>query len=189
MDTQPAETNPETTVDNVDETVTDEVTTEAAEQKVIDWQAEAEKLKAESRKHEARAKENFELAKKWKEYEDSQKSEDEKLVEELAKVKAENAAIKAEALIKTIASEKNIPSKALKLLTGSTREELEASADEILSIISESAQPNKPQPNPEQGKPAGTSGQIFKDELKNMSAAEIMKAKSEGRLDDMLGNK
>lgn len=189
MDTTNAETNTETDIDNVNDTVTDEATTDAAEQKEVDWKAEAEKLKAESRKHEARAKENFELAKKWKELEDSKKTEDEKLNEELNKTKAELAALKAEALIKTVASEKNIPSKALKLLTGSTREELEASADEILSIISESAQPNKPQPNPEQGKPAGTSGQITKDELKTMSAAEIMKAKADGRLDDVLGNK
>lgn len=189
MDTTNAETNPETPVDNVDETVTDEVTTDAAEQKEVNWQAEAEKLKAESRKHEARAKENFEYAKKWKELEDSQKSESEKLNEKLAALEAENAKMKTEALINAVASEKNIPSKALKLLTGSTREELEASADEILSIISESAQPTKPLPNPEQGKPAGTSGQISKDELKNMSAAEIMAAKKDGRLDDVLGNK
>lgn len=150
MDELNPETNIETPVDNVEENV-NEVNSDAAEQKEIDW-------KAEARKHEARAKENFELAKKWKEYEESQKTEDEKRAEELAKTRLELEELRTESLKKDIAAEKGVPTKALKYLSGSTREELEAQADEILSIITESATTKQnTKVNPEQGKPNGNT--------------------------------
>jgi hypothetical protein len=169
---------------SVEETVAEEtVNNDAAEQTDIDWKKEARKWEQYAKANKA----DKELADKWREYESSQKTEHEKLAEELAKEKAEAAQARATLLKYELATEKNLPADALKLLKGSTREELEEEADILLSLLSESVKPKQPQPNPEQGKPAGTSGQISKDELKNMSAQEIMAAKKEGRLDDVLG--
>lgn len=145
MDNETPE-NIETPVDSVEENV-EQVDNEAAEQETINW-------KAQARKHEERAKANFEDAQKWREYLESQKSEDEKREEELARTRLELEELRSASIKKDIALEKAIPTTLLKYLTGTTREELEAQADELLSVIAESAKPNS-KPNPEQGKPIG----------------------------------
>ena len=171
----------ETTAEEVaTDTVNDNET--AAEQKTdIDW-------KAQARKWEARAKADKELADKYRQYEESQKTEYEKLQEELARFKAE---AESATLAKTkleVASEKQLPKEALDLLVGSSREELEAKAEALLSLIGKSVKPSI-QPNPEQGKPANSSNQITsREQLKDMAAAEIMEAKATGRLDTLLKN-
>ena len=147
--------------------------------------------KREARKWEQRAKEAQafkDAADKWREYEQSQKSEHEKLAEKLTA--AERAASEATARLTRyeVAAQKGIPAEALDLLSGSTREELESAADKLLSLIAEQAKPKSPIPDANQGKPAPASvGQIDEATLKTMSPAEIMKAKAEGRLDQLLG--
>lgn len=150
-------------------------------------QTEGTNWKEQSRKWEARAKADKALADKWREYESSQKTDYEKLVEELTAAKTEAASATANLIKYEIAAEKQLPANALALLKGATREELEAEADILLTLIADPAKPKQPQPNPEQGKPAGTNGQISKEELSNMKPAEIMAARREGRLDDILG--
>lgn len=147
--------------------------------------------KAEARKWEKRAKEANsykEAADKWREYEASQKPIQERLAEELATAKAEAESARTTLLRYEVAGEKNIPAEAVKLLSGSTREELEEAADALLSLMALS-KPNTPKPNELQGKPAAhIPGQITNpDELKDMSPAEIMAAKKDGRLDSLLG--
>lgn len=97
----------------------------------IDW-------KAESRKWEARAKENLTAAKanegaaqRLAEIEESQKTEAQKLQEERDQAKADLAAERTARLRAEVAAEKGIPAN---LLSGSTQEELEASADALLAF-------------------------------------------------------
>lgn len=102
--------------------------------------AEAEKWKALSRKNEEQAKANAEKAKKYDELEEANKSEQEKLLaraEAAEKWRADREAKDAAAATAAeVAKEKGVPVSALR---GSSREELEAHADELLTIL-----PKKP---------------------------------------------
>jgi hypothetical protein len=150
-------------------------------------QTEKTDWKAEARKWETRAKADYEAANKWREYENSLKPEQERVKEELASVKAEAEAAKIALMKYEVATSKNLSPEALELLTGSTKEELEAKAEALLSLIDKSVKP-KVQPNPEQGKPVNSTDQILNREvLATMTAEEIMIAKKEGRLDTLLG--
>lgn len=118
----------------------------------IDWKAEARKW--ENRAKSAKA--DSEAAAKWREYEASLKPVQERLAEELAEAKA----VASENALKLkryeIANRKAIPADAIDLLTGQTDDELEASADKLLSLIAnQSKSPSKPDVN--QGKPANNS--------------------------------
>ena len=154
----PEETNIETTtVDNVDINVTPDNTEATAETALeIDYKAKYEETLAHSRKWETRAKTDKELADKWREYELASKPEAERIAEELNTLRAEKALFESEKLKNDVAASKNMPSKLLPFLSGSTREELETQADELLSVLNESAKP-KSLPNPEQGKPNGNT--------------------------------
>jgi len=157
MDNANPETNIESTeVDNVNNVTTDNTEAPAETAETVDYKAKYEETLAHSRKWETRAKTDKELADKWREYENAQKPEAERMAEELAALRAEKALFEAEKLKNDVAASKNIPSKALKFLSGSTREELEAQADELLSVLNESAK-SKTLPNPEQGKPNGNT--------------------------------
>lgn len=141
-------TNPEPT--EIDEPVTDpqgDVTPD------IDW-------KAEARKWEKRAKDangDRELANKWREYEASLKPEQERLAEDLVAARAEAESARISLLRYEIAAEKQIPGDAIKLLNGSTREELEDAADALVALIAAQSKPKSPKPDPSQGKPANGS--------------------------------
>lgn len=98
--------------------------------------AEAEKWKALSRKNEEQAKANAEKAKKFDELEEANKTEQEKLLaraeaaeKKLSEREAKDAAAATAA---EVAKEKGVPVSALR---GSTKEELEAHADELLAIL------------------------------------------------------
>lgn len=163
-------------------------TEETPAPEVAEPQGDATDWKAEARKWEARAKADHEVANKWREYEASQKTEHEKLADELARERAEAAQAKAELLRLRIASEKGITGDATKLLKGSTEDELNAEADLLLSLIADQSKPKGPKPDEHQGKPAPASlGQLTQADLKTMSPTEIVKAKAEGRLDELLG--
>lgn len=149
----PENENVNTDADNASENVNNEsVNNDAAQQTETDW-------KEQARKWEARAKENFSFkadAEKYREYVESQKTEYEKLQEAEAKTRLELEELRTDSIKKDIALEKSVPQNLLKYLTGTTREELETQADELLSVIAESAKPNS-KPNPEQGKPIGNT--------------------------------
>lgn len=149
-----------------------------------DWKAEARKWEARAKA----AKGDTEAAAKWREYEASLKPIQERLSEELAAEKARAESASAALLRYEVAAEKGISGDATKLLKGSTREELEAEAELLLSLLANQSKPKTPLPDENQGKPAAAQiGQIDRDALKGMSPADIMKAKAEGRLDSLLG--
>jgi hypothetical protein len=100
-----------------------------------DFKAEAEKWKALARKHEAQAKSNAEAAKKVQEMEDATKSDIERAQAAASAAENRAAAAEAKALRYEVALDKQVPPKLMKFLTGSTQEEMEASAAELLEAI------------------------------------------------------
>lgn len=108
--------------------------------------------KSEARKWESRAKSNVDAADRWREYESSLKSEDEKRAERLVEVEKELEAERAERARLEIASDKGITGEAVKLLTGSTREEIIVQADALLKLLADQASPKTPKPIGQQGR-------------------------------------
>lgn len=164
-----------------------------------DLAAEVAKWKALSRKNEQQAKENAEKARKFDEVEEANKTELEKVQAraEAAEKKLADQAAKEEAeqLRQSIAKEKGfedrkIPASALR---GTTREELEAHADQLLAILPEPAPGPSADGQGEMGTPIGGPVQLTQSDLARMAAAGddegITKAKAEGRLNDVLGIK
>lgn len=149
------------TTDNIeptDESV--EVAEPQGEAASTDWKAEARKW--ESRAKAAKA--DSEAAQKWREYEASLKPVQERLAEELASAKAEASEASLKLTRYEIAAQKGVPSEAVELLTGSTREELEAAADKLLTLIANQSKPISPKPDFNQGKPA-TGGSSTADQF------------------------
>ncbi|PYY63620.1 hypothetical protein DEJ30_11955 [Curtobacterium sp. MCPF17_003] len=111
------------------------------EEKLAAAEAEAEKWKTLSRQNEQRAKDNAEKAKKFDEHEEATKTELDKLkerAEAAEKVNAEREAKEAAAKLREeIATEKGFGDRKINAsaLRGSTREELEAHADELLALV------------------------------------------------------
>lgn len=114
---------------------------ETLEEKLAAAQAEAEKWKTLSRKNEQRATENAEKAKKFDEHEEANKTELEKLkerAEAAERVNAERDAREAASKLRDdIANEKGFADRKISAsaLRGTTREELEAHADELLALV------------------------------------------------------
>lgn len=110
--------------------------------------------KAEARKWESRAKENAIAAGKLTALEEAQKTEAQRLEERAStaeKLAADNA---SDALRARVALEKGLTAAQEKRLVGSTREELLADADELLTDLGKPA-PKNPAADPSQGpKPA-----------------------------------
>lgn len=110
----------------------------AQEQQEQDWKAEAEKWKALARKHEGQAKANADAARKLAETEDANKSDIQRATDKAAEAETRAATAEANALRIEVALDKapdGMPlaqvRKLAKRLTGGTREELEADADEL----------------------------------------------------------
>lgn len=102
-----------------------------AEPVEIDWKAEARKHEARAKQARAEAQANSAAAARLAELEDAQKSDAQKQAEALAKAQAEIAALQADKLRHDVASVHGVPPR---LLTGTTREELEAAAAELLAF-------------------------------------------------------
>lgn len=100
-----------------------------------DWKAEARKWEERAKRSRDEAQANAEAARKLKELEDADKSEVDRLREtvEAANKRADEA--EAKALRAEIAAEKGLSLSQAKRLIGSTREELEADADELLEAF------------------------------------------------------
>lgn len=99
-----------------------------------DWQAEARKWEKRSKENLAAAKANEDAAQRLAAFEESQKTEAQKLQEERDQAKADLAAERAARLRAEVAATKGIPAA---LLSGSTQEELEASADALIAFKGE----------------------------------------------------
>lgn len=160
-----------------------------------DLAAQVTHWKQMARKNEARAKENAEKAKKFDELEEASKSELQKALEAQQAAEARAAAAEVAALRGKVAAAKGVP---LDLLTGATEEEITAAADALLAWRTPAGgdgQQGKPPAASSaaagvagaQGEPIRGVEQLTRDVLKRMTAAEINKARREGRLDKLMG--
>lgn len=108
------------------------------------------KLRQEAAKYRTEAKANADAAKKLAEIEESKKSEADRAADAL-KAQTERAETAEAALLRyEVATDKGVPPKAMRLLSGATREEIEASADDVLELIGDAGKPRTPKPNPAQ---------------------------------------
>lgn len=97
--------------------------------------AEETDWKAEARKWEQRAKENKTAAEKLKELEDAKKTEAQRLAEERDSHKTRAEKVEGELLRLRVGLAKGLTEAQAKRLVGSTKEELEADADELLATF------------------------------------------------------
>lgn len=114
----------------------------AAKKQLEDAQAEAEKWKGLSRKHEDRAKENATAADELKKLKESSLSEQQKLDaaqkavdDKLAALEKRAEEADARELRAEVAAAKKLTPAQAKRLSGATREELEADADDLLETF------------------------------------------------------
>jgi len=95
------------------------------------------------------------------------------------------AELELELTRREIAEAKGVPAKLRRFLTGSTREEIEAAADELMSGVEEI----KPRiPDLKQGNRGETRRQLTRADLQGMTPQEINTARKAGLLDDLLKN-
>ena len=156
---------------------------EAAQQ--VDWEAEARKWKELSRKNESRMKENAEKARLYDEAQEQGKSELQKAQEAAAKAEARAAAMEAEAMRARVAAATGVDAD---LLSGSSEEELRASAERLLAW--RGAQVPKGAPATDagvRGDEIRAARQLTREDLKKMSPAEIIKARQDGQLNNIMG--
>ena len=136
--------------------------------------------KAEARKWEKRAKQNSDAAARLQELEDAQKTEQEKLTEKLSATEKRAADAELRAARLEVATEKGLPKSSVKFLTGTTPEELEESADELLSLISpDDDEPSGPSRRPRERLKPGASPDTEPEPDSSKLADSIL---NEGRL-------
>ena len=164
-------------------------TAQDAEPKTFDAEY-VQKLRQEAAKYHTEAKANADAAQRLAEYEEAQKTEAQKLADRLAAAEQKALAAELKALRSDIAQAKGVPAG---LLTGSTEEELTASADALLAFRGEAVKPPAAPSSAGQGnvgKPLGNGAtQLTRGDLAGMTPEAIVQAKSEGRLNDILGIK
>lgn len=151
----------------------------------VDWEAEARKWKELSRKNESRMKENAEKARLYDEVQEQGKSELQKAQEAAAKAEARAAAMEAEAMRAKVAAATGVDAD---LLSGSSEEELRASAERLLAW--RGAQVPKGAPAADagvRGDEIRAARQLTREDLKKMSPAEIIKARQDGQLNNIMG--
>lgn len=153
----------ETTTDTTAASETDAATTQTD---TTDWKAEAEKWKALSRKNEDQAKANAEKAKQLDELEEANKTELEKWKSRAETAEAKNTEFetaKERATVRAeVAKAKGIPESALR---GSTKEELEAHADELIGLGIKPATAPTTDGQGDTGEQVSTDGEKSADEI------------------------
>lgn len=92
-------------------------------------------LAAERSRAKAAEKRANELAAKVEQFESANQSELEKLANKVTKAEQAKAEAEGRLLRFEVAAEKQVPADALDLLTGNSREELEAKADKLLELV------------------------------------------------------
>ena len=153
--------------------------------KQVDWEAEARKWKELSRKNESRMKENAEKARLYDEAQEQGKSELQKAQEAAAKAEARAAAMEAEAMRAKVAAATGVDAD---LLSGSSEEELRASAERLLAW--RGAQVPKGAPASDagvRGDEIRAAKQLTREDLKTMSVEQINEARRSGQLNHMMG--
>lgn len=120
--------------------------------------------KAEARKWEARAKTNITAAEKLAEIEEASKTAEQKAAERLQAAETRAAELERKADRAEVAAIKGVP---LDLISGTTREEMEESADKLIAFRGEN--PGTPKPDPSQGAKAALplNGDALEQALRN----------------------
>lgn len=122
-----------------------------------------------------------------KEFEDRDKSEAQLLQEERDRLATENDTLRLDSLRRDVAAEKGLTTAQARRLVGSTREELESDADDLLTILPAPAAPTFTDVG--QGhRDDGAARRYRQSELKDhtffmANKADILKAQREGRID------
>lgn len=146
--------------DNAEAQNAPETDAQATEQQETDWKAAARKWESRAKENLAAAKANEDAAKRLAEIEESQKTEGEKAAERLAAAEQRAAQLEMKANRAEVAAAKGVPAD---LLTGSTVEELTASADALIKFKEAAASRNHVAPNEGRGETVsgeGTAGQF-----------------------------
>ncbi len=143
---------------------------EAPQGDMTDWKAEARKWEQRAKQSHAEAKANAEAAKRLKEMEDAEKSEIDRAKEAITAAEKRAAEAESKALRAEIAAERGLTLSQAKRLIGTTREELEADADELLEAFKPADEP-KPSRRPTEKLRPGASA----DKEPEPSADEIAK--------------
>lgn len=99
------------------------------------------KLRAESAKYRTEAKANAKAAEKLAAIEEASKSELDKAAERASAAEARAANAEAQLVRKDIAASKGLKPEAAEFLTGSTPEEIEASAEKLLALMPDPQRP------------------------------------------------
>lgn len=128
--------------------------------------------KAEARKWEGRAKENSAAAARLKELEDAGKTETEKLRDELTAAQADGTTSKSELMRLRVSIRKGLTEAQAKRLQGTTEEELEADADELLSSFGGEKGKPAPKGRPTEKLRGGTNPDDAPDETDPGKLAE-----------------
>ena len=185
---------PETTTEQVTE-----VTPDTGTEVTTDWQAETAKWKAMARKHEGEAKANKAAAKELEEIREAQKTAEQKAADKAAQAEAQATKAQREADILRVAMRKGLTETQARRLQGETIEELEADADELLAsfAVKEAEEPAEKtteiSKRPTEKLKSGATGsdgellQLTRDDLKKMNPDQILKAKEDGQLNQLLG--
>lgn len=150
--------------------------------------------KEQLRQIKEQARIDAEKARQFDQIQEANKTEIEKAQARADAAEAELTTSRIEAIRASIALEKKLTPSQAKRLVGTTREELEADADDLLADLNNTTPVTPAAPSPDgqgnQGDPVGAVKQIqSQDDLARMSPEEIVKAKEEGRLDVLLGIK
>ena len=107
---------------------------EGEQKQETDWKAEARKWESRAKQNLADAKANEGAAQRLAEIEEAQKTEAQKAQERLEAAEKRAAELELKATRAEVAAAKGVP---VSLLTGSTQEELEASADALIAFRGE----------------------------------------------------
>jgi hypothetical protein len=99
-----------------------------------DWKAEARKWETRAKENLASAKANEAAAKRLAEFEESQKTEAQKAQERLDAAEKRAQELELKAIRAEVAAESGVP---VALLSGSTREEIQASAEALIQFRGE----------------------------------------------------
>lgn len=143
----------------------------ATEQETPDYKVEAEKWKALARKHEGQAKANATAAQELATIKEADKTEAQKAADKAAEAEqrassAEMASLRIDVALDKAPDGMSIAQvrKLAKRLSGATREELEADADELFAEF-EPARPDDPKRRPKERLKTGATSVDEPDEL------------------------
>ena len=162
-------------------------TPEPQEPKETDWKAESRKWESRAKENLATAKANEDAARRLAEIEEAQKTEAQKAQERVEVAEKRAAELELRSMRAEVAAAKGIPSE---LLTGTTKEELEAHADRLIEFRGEQAQPPAGPIAPGEGSQRSDHKgltQLTQEDITSMSPQEINDARRAGRLNKLLG--